>query len=440
MNKIAIIIKREYLTRVKKTSFIVMTFLGPVLMAALIIVPVWFATMEDESNKTVAVIDKSGQFENSLANTKNYKFIFISDTPLDSIKHNFSESGYQALLFIPMSLKSEELKLYSDKQPSLPLNQYISSKIERHLELENLQKLGVSKQQIDSAKTNINIQTIRWTEDGKDESSSAEITIVIGFIAAIIIYMFIFMYGAQVMRGIIEEKSGRVVEIIVSSVKPFQLMAGKIIGIALVALTQFVMWGVLTVAIILPLQSILSVKNVTESQMTLTHSDGMEMSKIQELTAPGSNIGNIISSLENFNWTLMIITFVFFFIGGYLLYASFFAAIGSAVDNEADTQQFMLPVTIPLILAFILAQTIVRFPDGNIAFWFSIIPLTSPVIMPVRIAADAVPIWELILSMVILVASFIGSVWFASKIYRVGILMYGKKPSYKELWKWMRYK
>ncbi len=436
MNKIFLITKREFLTRVRQKSFIIMTFVGPILMAALFIVPVWFSTMEDETEKTIAVIDKTQNFEKILNGNKNYKFIQIPETPIDTVKSHFSESAYDALLFIPKPEEKMPITLYSDKQPSFELKSYISNRLELEMQNENLKKIGIRQSQIDSAKVELSIQTIKWQENGGEEKSSAEIAIVLGFVIAIIIYSFIFMYGTQVMRGVIEEKTNRVVEVLISSVKPFELMAGKILGIALTAITQFMLWILLTIAITLPLKSIFFSDKSAELQNISQH---VAQEKGQD-AAGNAKIIDFIQTAGNFNFVSLGMAFIFFFIFGYLLYASLFAAIGSAVDNEADSQQFILPVTIPLIIAFVAAQSIIRFPDGNIAFWFSIIPYTSPVIMPIRIAADAVSTGEILLSGFTLIVFFILHIWLASKIYRIGILMYGKKPTYKEIWKWLRYK
>ncbi len=435
MNKITLIIKREYLTRVKKKSFIIMTFVAPLLLAALFIFPVWFANMDDGDVKTIGVYDKSGLYKDVLKDKGNIKYAFVSEVNIDSVKTDFEESGYYAFLNILDADGKREITLYSDKQPSINVKEQIEGTIERYIEDKNLKKLGIKKEDIESIKEDIKINTIKWTEDGNIKSST-EMTMAIGFASAIIIYMFIFIYGAQVMRGVIEEKTSRVVEVIISSVKPFQLMAGKIIGIAMVALTQVLLWGILTTAIIIPVQ-IIFLSDMETTQNIIPENSGINTELTQ--TGNSSNVNEILETLAAYNWGLLGVTFIFFFIGGYLLYAALFAAIGSAVDNETDTQQFMLPVTIPLIMAFIAAQAIIQNPDGSIAFWFSIIPFTSPIIMPIRIAFNSADSWEILLSVVLLIGGFLGTVWIAAKIYRTGILMYGKKVSYKELWKWLRH-
>ncbi len=430
MNKIPLIIKREYLTRIKDKTFIIMTIIGPVLMAALFIVPIWLLKKGDETEKTIGVYDKAGHYKNVLINTETIKFDFVESANLDEIEKELPKSGYFAFLVIPSSLEEQSINLYSEKQPGIHLKKYIKNAIDKHIELQKFNELGVKKEQVEEANSDIEIKTLDW----KSVESSTELTMIIGFIAAIIIYIFIFMYGSQVMRGVIEEKTSRVIEVIISSVKPFELMAGKIIGIAMVALTQFILWTILTSAIIIPIQAVFLSGSQIEQVTTNQNISGEQIGDFDN-----EKIAKIINKLNNFDWGMLAFVFIFFFIGGYLLYASLFAAIGSAVDNETDTQQFMLPVTIPLILAFVASQTIIQYPDGQIAFWFSIIPFTSPIVMPIRIAYDAYAMWELAVSMILLILTFLGAVWFAAKIYRTGILMYGKKVTYKELWKWLRF-
>ena len=436
MNKIPLIIKREYLTRVKKKSFIIMTFVGPILMGALFASQVWFMTMDDSVNKTIAVYDESGKYKDAFENTETITYRFLDEIDSKKRESDFLQSGDYAMLSISDTIKNEFV-LYSEKTPDLSVKEQIVGKMERFVEAENFRKLGVNKADIDSAKVNIYLETYTLSEEGV-EKSSAELPIGIGFVAAIIIYMFIFMYGVQVMRGVIEEKINRVVEVLISSVKPFQLMAGKIIGIAMVALTQFLLWAVLT-GIIVVFISVAAGTSLMPENMEINQLQNMSPEQLSAI-AESSQLTNYFQEFINFNWLAMIPTFIFFFLGGYLLYASLFAAIGAAVDNETDTQQFMLPVTIPLIIAFVAAMGITRNPEGALASWMSIIPFTSPIIMPVRVAMGRYEVWELLLSIGLLVGAFLATVWLAAKIYKVGILMYGKKVSYKELWKWLRYK
>ncbi len=439
MNKISLILKREYISRVRKKSFIIMTLLAPILMAALVIVPVLVMSInEDDNDKTIAVIDKTHKFKGFIKDKKKLKFEFVENKTIDELKSTLKDSEYNSVLFIPDSIGEERVQIFSYKQTNMEIKRHISSEIEKKLESEKFKELGINEADIKKAKSSISIRTIKLTDDGKEKQSSTEMIMVIGYIGAILIYMFIFIYGAQVMRGVIEEKTSRIIEIMISSVKPFQLMMGKILGIALVALTQVVFWVIFTSLILIASQSLIGDKTMAYNEKNMTNIMPENEMKDLKLDNKTQMIDDIFSSVNDLPYATMLFAFLFYFIGGYLLYASLFAAIGSAVDNEADTQQFMLPITIPLILAFVLAQPILENPDGQIAFWFSIIPFTSPIIMMIRIMFD-VPLWELLLSMFLLIITFIGTTWLAAKIYRTGILMYGKKVSYKELWKWIKY-
>lgn len=435
MNKINLIIQREYLTRVKKKSFVIMTLLGPLLMAALMIVPVWLG-MKDQDFQIIEVIDETGLFIDQFENTKTLRFEhqFIN---IETAKDSFYDSKYTSILHIKGIGKQSTAKMYYKKQPGLNTISKIENTIEdgiRNIELK--EQFNVSREQLDKINPKVTVETIFRNADGGEETKSSAISTVLGFGGAIIIYMFIFLYGVQVMRGVIEEKTSRIVEIIISSVKPFQLMLGKIVGIALVGLTQFLLWIVLTGIII-------SIAQVALNQ-TINVADTATIEEVMKEQGAGNvdtaNMGQQIQAIiDEIPIVTLLISFLFYFLGGYLLYGALFAAIGSAVDSEADTQQFMMPITIPLIFSFVVAQTVIQNPDGAMAFWLSLFPLTSPVIMMVRIPFG-VETWELLLSMLLLVLGFIGTTWIAGRIYRTGILMYGKKITYKELWKWLFYK
>jgi len=470
MNKIILIIKREYLTRVKKKSFLVMSIVGPILMAALMIVPTWLAKMDNDKTYTIAVVDQTKRFNDTIPNTgyltnirltkqkpdknkmfmrrlpdsKNYKFTFVDTLYKSKYIDNFDSLGYDVLLFIPKNiLSSEAIEMYSNKEIPLSTKLYVTKKIEKELEKQKLRAYGIDK----PIRIDIKVLSNIISDDGEINESSSEITMVLSILSGVLIYFFIFMYGAQVMRGVIEEKTNRIIEVIISSVKPFQLMMGKIVGIAMVGLTQFLLWIVLTFAIVTVVQTIMmpsdteliaqqmQVKSImdngenTDSNINLSQTNPDDMNE---------NISDAFKIVSNINWGLMLGAFFFYFIAGYLLYASLFAAVGAAVDSEADTQQFMMPITIPLILGMVMLQSIVQNPDGDLAFWFSIIPFTSPIIMMARLPFS-VPEWQVFLSMGILILTFLLTTKFAAKIYRVGILMYGKKVSYKELWKWLKY-
>ncbi len=437
MNKIYLIILREYTTRVKKKSFIVMSILGPVLMAAMFIIPALLVNMDSENEKNIAIADYTSKFKDVFKEKENIKFEFIDTEKVDKLKKEFSGSKFYALLIIP-DTSNANIQLLSDEQTDINTKMYINGLIEGKIRSDKLKEMGFDENKLNSINPEVDIKTIKINADGSEEISSTEIIMAIGFIAAMIIYMFIFIYGAQVMRGVIEEKTSRVVEVLISSVKPFQLMMGKIAGIALVALTQFALWIVLTTVIVGIVSPLVGAKIVSpEMNQQVLGSNNLPQ-EIQKVDQKSSFINEAFSTLSNLPIGLLLSTFLFYFIGGYLLYGSLFAAIGGAVDNETDTQQFMLPITIPLILSIILAQVIIQDPSGSVAFWFSMIPLTSPVIMLIRIPFG-VPAWQIALSMTLLILAFVGTTWLAAKIYRIGILMYGKKTTYKEIWKWLRY-
>ena len=416
MHKIWLIIKREYLVRVRKKSFIVMTILGPLLMVALLMVPIYLAE-ESQEERIIAI---NQQDEYYLEDTEYLHFTVIPKYEANKLTLNFNQSPYYALLYI----ENDNFTLYSNQQISLSVSETIEKEIEQIIEKNNLKKAGIDPQIIEDASSNINITTKLISEDGKTTNSHSEASMGIGFISGILIYMFIFMYGTMVMRGVIEEKTSRIVEVIISSVKPFQLMMGKILGVALVGLTQFILWILLTVVI----STVVELAFLDVSSMA----NEINTNEQSVILAQITNITGGINLMQIF------ISFFFYFMAGYLMYSSLFAAIGSAVDAEADTQQFILPITIPLILSFVLIQPIMDNPDGSLAFWMRIIPFTSPVIMMVRLPFG-VNTWELLLSMGVLVSTFIATTWLAGRIYRTGILMYGKKASYKELWKWLKY-
>ena len=420
MNKTFLIIKREFLVRVKKKSFIIMTLLAPILMASLIIVPV-LVTDSGQQKRLIGIYENTTSFAKEIEDSENIHFTVFDNMQMDEFIKDPEGSNYYALL----KIENDSYSIYSNQQVALNLRKSIEKQLEQISERNKLKQAGINLDIIEQAKTNINIETKIITSEGNTTSSSTEASIGIGFITGILIYMFIFMYGTMVMRGVIEEKTNRIVEIIISSVKPFQLMIGKILGVALVGLTQFILWIVLTIII----SSIAEIIFFDTTEIT-NNLDSVDQSVIlNEFTRLTGGI----------NLMLIFVSFLFYFLFGYLMYSALFAAVGSAVDAEADTQQFMLPITIPLIFSFILIQPVMDNPDGILAFWLSIIPLTSPIIMMARLPFG-VESWQLLLSMVLLILGFIFTTFIAGKIYRTGILMYGKKISYKELWKWLTYK
>ncbi len=441
MSKISLIIKREYTTRVMKKSFIILTFLTPLLFAGMISVPLWLSSIKDDAKKHIVVIDRTNLYHEVLKNNETYVFDFV-DKPVEQIKTENSkkdENEFTALLLISSDLSKtpKAATLYSEKQVNLELKTYISGLLNKYVEQQKLAAYNIPnlKEMVEKSQTDIDIPTIKWGENGQEKEGSAELALVIGMISAFVIYMFIIIYGAQVMSGVVQEKTSRIVEVMISSVKPFELMMGKIIGIAMVGLTQFLMWVILTLAISTAVGSFMG-GGVDINALQQANQMGMQGG--MAVTSSPSEIQQLFSMLHGFDFMQIIVLFVVYFLGGYLLYASLFAAVGSAVDSETDTQQFSLPLTLPIIFAIYAAIYSAQNPDGPLAFWCSMIPFTSPIVMMVRLPFD-VPIWQIILSISILIFTFIGTTWMAGKIYRTGILMYGKKATWKEMWKWLRY-
>ncbi len=452
MSKTSIIIKREYTSRVKKKSFIIMTILAPLLFAGLMVIPALIMDSDDKDFKKIAVIeDGSDLFSGVIPNTKFLEFDYLGDVDIETLKDNFEEAGYYGILYISPTLVNvpNAIQLISAKQPPLDVTEHIERSLEKHIESEKMAQFDIENldEILKSIETNVKVQTIRIDESGETKETNTGIAMALAYIGAFMMYMIVILYGVQVMRGVFEEKNNRIVEVIISSVKPVQLMMGKIVGIALVGLTQFAIWIVLTFAIVFVVKGVLIPEDST--QMTEMVSQNLmqqspEAAAILESTSTGNISDNpefvrLYNSFMNFNWPLVIISFIFYFIFGYLLYASIFAAIGSAVDSETDSQQFMFPVMLPIILGLFIAMGTMENPESSLSFWGSMIPFTSPIVMMARIPFD-VPIWEVVLSIVILAATFLGFVYLAAKIYRTGILMYGKKVTFREMIKWIRYK
>lgn len=438
MSKIGLIIEREYKTRVLKKSFILLTLLTPVLLVALILVPLWLSTIKDDTKQHIVVIDKSGLYESALKSNDLYTFEF-TNRPIDTIRNNAQEtSELTGILYISGNLATDtaQVILYSDKQAKMETVSYLSGLLDKYVEDQKIAAYNIPnlREMMENSRTDIKITTVKWDEDGKEQESSAELALIIGMLSAFVIYMFILIYGGQVMSGVIQEKTNRIVEVIVASVKPFELMMGKIVGIALVGLTQMLLWVVLTVG----LSTILGGSLFAPSDMGKLQNMAA-MSAGQSMPSANDNLASeIYGMLSGYDFIQLLVMFVLYFLGGYLLYASLFAAVGSAVESETDTNQFSLPLSIPIIFALYAAIYSAQNPDGPLAFWCSLIPFTSPIVMLVRIPFG-VPVWQLILSFTILVLSFAGTTWMAGKIYRTGILMYGKKNSWKEIWKWLTY-
>jgi ABC-2 type transport system permease protein len=453
MSKIAQIIRREYVTRVRKRSFIVMTILGPILFGVFLIAPYKLANLEDSDEKIVAVVELDQQnnpvpeaeliFKGIIPDKEKLRFVYPADIDTSTIRTLIEYTGYYGVLVLNHRLLNSpqsEIEFFSTKQPSIGIEMHITQHIENYLFDKNLTSINLSPEKIKSLKSKVTLKTSKLGKEGFKEQKLVDFKRGIGYAAGFMIYFFIFFFGSQVMRGVIEEKTSRIIEVIITSVRPFQLMMGKIIGIALVGLTQFTVWIVLTVGIYQ-----FAVSNFMgpqpQKQMLQSEMSGINLPSSgnpQEM-AEASGIVGVIDSIEPSYYLYLLLTFLFYFIGGYLLYGAMFAAIGSAVDSETDTQQFMLPVTIPLILSIIVMINAITNPEGQLVFWFSIIPFTSPVVMMARIPFNPPPS-EIFLSMALLLVTFIAMTWLAGKIYRTGILMYGKKINYRELIKWLRYK
>ncbi|TAJ12259.1 ABC transporter permease [Marinilabiliaceae bacterium JC017] len=446
MNKTALIIQREYLTRIRKKSFIIMSILGPLLFAAMFVLPAWFASFEDTTEKNIAVIDYTQKYTGVIEDTEYLKFQWLGISEEKAVKEDYQTKGYDAYIIITDDLQKQPdaVKIYSEAQITIDVKGHIARNLEDFLEQERLESYRIDGlQEIINHINDVNVQvaTIKLGEDGSQKESSVEFTMLAAIVFAMLIYFFVIMYGTQVMRGVVEEKTNRIIEVIVSSVKPFQLMMGKIIGIVLVALTQFLIWVVFTFIIITGIKTMVSTTGSTmvDQSNQIETIQSMSETEVSGKTAEfAAQFNEMIENAMGLDLVGTLLAFVFFFIGGYLLYAGLFAAVGAAIDNETESQQFVMPVMMPLILSIYIAMAAFRNPGGDLAFWFSMIPFTSPIVMMARIPFQ-IPVWEIILSMVILSASFVFTTWFAGRIYRTGILMYGKKVSYKELWKWFRY-
>lgn len=436
MNKIGLIIRREYFTRVKKRSFIIMTFLGPLLIAAIYIIPILLALHGDNEKRTIAVVDQSHWFERQFVNTENQTFIRLDDIDIDSTKKLVQQGFFDIALFIPetqLNIPSSAV-VYSMKQVPMTVESHIKEVMKNEIQVQKLLAAGVDPDILESIKTNINLSVIRMDEEGGEKETFTEVQFILGMVLSVLIYMFIMLFGGQVMQGVTEEKSSRIVEVIVSSVKPFQLMMGKIIGVSLVALTQFVIWIILTGVIYVGFSAAVGISHPEAISQGTVMAQEISSTNIMDNEA----VQNVLNIVHSIDFGTIIFSFIVFFLLGYLLYATMFAAIGSLVDNNTDSQQFTLPVTVPLIIAILSAIYIVNDPDSSLAVWMSMIPFTSPVVMMVRIPFG-IPIWQVIVSAVILAGTFVGMTWVAAKIYRTGILMYGKKPTYKEIFKWLKY-
>lgn len=451
MNKTLLIIQREYLSKVKKKSFLIMTILGPIIFGGLIVGVALLAASDTTHHHVLLADDLGYLLEDEIlvyqqAGVDRPRFRSTEKLSYDFRKGAVDpkqelESGvYTAVIQLSeISYTDGKVEMFAEKTPSMSIQSRIASDIEDAFELYRAKKNNISLETYKSIRQSVDINVIKPSAGDKEDLTSVKAMIGFGF--ALVIYFFIFFYGVQVMRGVMEEKTNRIVEVIISSVKPFQLMMGKIIGIGLVGLTQFLIWVGLTAAIsafgVGAMQKQLLEKQ--KEQLAMLDSGGIiEAQNMSDETDAASMQTEMLAVIQEVPWTDVVISFLVFFVCGYLLYASMFAAIGASVDNETDTQQFMMPVTLPLIFGYVVSTMMIENPESSIGNIFAIVPFTSPIVMMVK-TAIGVSIGLKLLSIVTLVATIFFFVWLAAKIYRVGILMYGKKPSYKELWKWLRY-
>ena len=485
--KLGIIIQREYLNKVKKKSFLLITFLAPVFFAAICILPTVIMLRTKEEAKKVGVVDRSGIVLPFLESNETVEYIDLgAAAPVDSIKTDLKAWGVDVLLSISEldeSTKNVTADTYSVKPLGMDTGEVMENRINDAVEAYRIDSYGIENLEsiMKEVKSNVHLHSYTVDESGNEKISESGVYMAVSMILGMMLYMFIALFSGMVMSSVIEEKSSRVVEVLVSSVKATELMFGKIIGVALVALTQFLLWIVLTGAIvgvaggIIGMDKIMSmgtkateVPGVDMNEMGIHPNMGIDLSTALEMTggeglemtggegleattdslavpadslaaAEPTGMEAVMSTIGNLNLGLILVAFLIFFVFGYLLYASLFAAIGSGVENEGDSTQLQLPVTIPLMIGFFVALYAFKAPDSQLVFWFSMIPFTSPIVMLARIPFG-VATWELILSIVILILTFVGCAWASAKIYKVGILMYGKKSTFKDLWKWLKQK
>ena len=424
MKHLKIIIEREYLNKIRNKSFIIMTFVSPLIVVAFALIIGFLTDVNSKSNaKDILILDESGLFGTTFTDTETIHYEYLKDKSLQEARAEVLETSKYGLLYIPKE-ETAQKAFYSEESPSLSLVNELTGALEKTLFQYNLTQKGIDKAEIDSARTKITLQMENFTGEKTSEFDNV-MKIAIGGVAGYLIFMFIIIYGNMIMRSVIEEKTNRIVEIIISSVKPFQLMLGKIIGTSLAGITQFAIWLVIGGVLFALAPSLFQVDTPTATQAMAT-------------TESHSEISNIIAALYHFPFLETSGVFLLFFVGGYLLYSSLYAMVGAMVDNETDTQQFLMPILIPLMLAFYVGMfSVIEEPHGTISVVFSYIPLTSPVVMLMRIPFG-VAWWEVLISLLLLYITFFLVIKIASKIYRIGILMYGKKPTYKEVWKWLK--
>lgn len=445
MEQLKLIILREYIAKVRNKAFIIMTILSPLIMVGFAAVVAFLIQYNNKDKKIIALLNESTFFSDEFTNSGGISFIKMDNLSLDKAKDSVNRIGYYGLLYIPNKSSLEntlpDIELFTEGTASITTLRTLESRISKRIRKEKLKKYGVSQEEMDDISADYNLKNANFY--GKQNVKGVnEIRSFIGAAFGYIIMMFIFVYGAFVMRSVIEEKTSRIIEVIISSVKPFQLMLGKIIGNALAGITQFTIWIFSVFILFSVATAILGINTTDYMGSTNLPPETMEaMEAIQKNSSGMEKIKIIIQEVLDIPWITLIISFFLYFSLGYLIYSSIYAAIGAAVDSETDTQQFMLPVILPIILAvYVGFFSVFSNPHGPIAVGFSLFPLTSPIVMLMRIPADTpVPTWQILLSLALLIGTFLLLVWIASKIYRVGILMYGKKPTYKDLYKWLKY-
>lgn len=438
MGKIGIIAGREFNERVRKKSFIITTILMPLFLVAMMFIPMLMVNMKSNTVREIYVVDNSGVIADKLQDSGTLRFI-PSDMPLDEIKEQ-SLDIFGVLVIGNNVVEGGGAQLYTYDSSTIDIESEISTQIKDIIETEKLKGYNIENlsEILASVETSVPLSVKQFSESGEAKDSSSVVAIVAAYIFGFLIYMFVFLYGGMVMQGVIEEKSNKVLEVMVSSVKPFQLMMGKILGIASVALTQLLIWVVFIIVVGGGLMSLLA-GDMIEAAQAMSSGMPMDMSAMSGMVMD-ADMAAAINTLTDPAYLFRLIGgFIVYFIGGYLLYAAMFAAVGSAVDNEKDTQNLQTPISMPLILGLFVMLTAMQDPNSPLAVWCSIIPFTSPIVMVARLPYG-VPAWELWTSIGVLFASFLAIVWFAGKVYRVGIFMYGKKPTFKELFKWMKYK
>lgn len=432
MNKILIIIQREFLKRVRTKGFIILTITMPFIMAALVFVPLWLSSIENDEQQKVAVIDPTGVYAKALKTSKSFAF---SAQPVITEEMRSEDSPYDAVVAISGDLvkNNGKVTIYSHKEIPGNMLDYIQSKLNETVQKQKLEATGIAglDKIIDDVQRDVNMKTVKWSKEGDEQASSTYVAIIVGGIFTLLIYIFVITYGGMVMQSVIEEKTNRIMELLVSSVKPFQLMMGKIIGVMLVGIAQMALWGIILSII------------MTVASVGFGVSQAQSIAAGQPMPSPTMNMSQdtqeLLTAIVNLPYAEIGLMFIIMFVGGYLLYSSFFAATGASINEQEDANQFVVPITMITLFGLYAAMYSIENTDGPLAFWASLFPLTSPIVMMIRIPFG-VPLWQELLSIALLYASAFLMIWIGGKIYRVGILMYGKKPSIKEIIKWMRYK